>query len=47
MVYLYLATSAGAIFTGGTLSSAAWAPLLAAGGFAKEALYACADYDET
>ena len=40
------AAGAGAIFTGGTLSSAAWAALLAAGGFAKEALDACTDYDQ-
>lgn len=40
------AAGAGALFTGGTLSPAAWAALLAAGGFAKENLEACMDYDE-
>lgn len=39
------AAGAGAIFTGGTMTPAAWAALLAAGGFSKNYLDVCMEYD--
>lgn len=41
------AAGAGAIFTGGTLSGAAWGALLAAGGFSTAHVAACMAYDQS